>query len=94
MGEIVSTEGVLGGQPRIAERRISVVQLVEWINEEGMAPETVATEFDLELATIYRALAYYYEHIEEMSSYRERRRSRTDESRSAQPEPDSVRERA
>lgn len=94
MADIVSTEGVLGGQPRIEERRISVVQLVEWVNEEGMAPETVATEFDLELATIYRALAYYYEHIEEMSEYRERRRSRIDESRAAQPEPDSVRERA
>ncbi|ERH03141.1 MAG: hypothetical protein J07HN6_00145 [Halonotius sp. J07HN6] len=58
MVEIVSTEGFLGGQPRIAERRISVVQIVEWIQEEGMEPETVAAEFDLELASIYRALTY------------------------------------
>jgi len=83
MAEIVSTEGVLGGQPHTAERRISV----EWINEEGMAPETVATEFDLELATIYRALAYYYEHIEEMSGYREQRASRRRESRIEHPTP-------
>ena len=81
MADIVATEGVLGGQPRIAERRISVVQLVEWINEEEMAPETVAAEFDLDMATIYHALAYYYEHIEEMSEYRERRAARRRENR-------------
>lgn len=94
MAEIVSTEGILGGQPRIAERRISVVQIVEWINEEGMAPETVASEFDLDLATVYRALAYYYEHIEELSAYREKRESRREESRAAQPSPEGVSERA
>ena len=90
MSEIVSTEGVLGGQPRIADRRISVIQIVEWIQEEGMAPGTVATEFDLELASIYRALAYYYENVEELSTYREQRESRRRESRAEQPTPEAV----
>lgn len=90
MAEIVSTDGVLGGQPRIAERRISVVQIVEWIQEEGMDPETVAAEFDLELASIYRALAYYYENVEELSTYREQRESRRRESRAEQPTPETV----
>jgi uncharacterized protein (DUF433 family) len=93
MSRIVSTEGVLGGQPRIADRRISVVQIVEWVHEEGMAPETIAAEFDLDMATVHRALAYYYEHVEQLSARREQRRTRQKESRSEQPAPDVVAER-
>ena len=93
MAEIVSTEGVMGGQPRIEGRRISVVQIVEWIHEEGMEPETVATEFDLDLADVYRALAYYSDNVEELQSDRERRERRRRESRERQPSPDSVSER-
>lgn len=58
MTAIVSTDGVMGGQPRIADRRISALQIVEWVPEEGMDPETVAAEFDLDMAAIYHALAY------------------------------------
>lgn len=92
MSDIVSTEGVMGGQPRIDGRRISVVQIVEWIHEEGMDPETVATEFDLDLADVYRALAYYYDNVDELQAYRERRERRRRESRERQPSPDSVSE--
>jgi uncharacterized protein (DUF433 family) len=49
MDAIVSEDGVMGGQPRIEGRRISVLQVIEWVHEEGMAPETVATEFDLDM---------------------------------------------
>jgi uncharacterized protein (DUF433 family) len=90
MNEIVSTDGVMGGQPRIEDRRISVLQIVEWVHQEGMGPETVATEFDLEMAEIYRALAYYYENIDSMDVWRDRRERRLRESREDQPNPDSV----
>jgi hypothetical protein len=50
-----------------------------------MDPETVATEFGLNMAEIYRALAYYYEHIEEMDTWRDRRERRLRESRDDQP---------
>ena len=33
-----------------------------------MEPETVAVEFDLELADVYRALTYYYDNIDEMAN--------------------------
>lgn len=89
MADIVSTEDVMGGQPRIDGRRISVLQIVEWVLEEGMDPETVSSEFDLELADIYRALAYYYDNIEEMGVWRKRRRKRVEESEEDQPTPDS-----
>lgn len=94
MSEIVSTEGVMGGQPRIAAHRISVLQIVEWIHEEGMDPETVAAEFDVEMADVYRALTYYYDNVDEMSTWRDRRDRRTRESRDRQPSPDSVSETA
>jgi uncharacterized protein (DUF433 family) len=94
MSEIVSTDGVMGGQPRIEGRRISVLQIVEWVHEEGMDPETVATEFDLGMAEIYRALTYYYENIDSMDVWRDRRERRLHESRDDQPRPDSLSERA
>jgi uncharacterized protein (DUF433 family) len=84
----------MGGQPRIAGRRISVLQIVEWIHEEGMDPEEVAAEFTLDMADIYRALAYYYDNIEEMSELRDRRERRIRESRDRQPTPDSFTETA
>lgn len=94
MTEIVRTEGVMGGQPRIEGRRISVLQIVEWIHEEGMEPETVATEFDLDLADVYRALTYYYDNLDEMDRWRTRRDERRRESREEQPTPESLSELA
>ena len=94
MSKIVSTDGVMGGQPRIEGRRISVVQIVEWIQEEGMEPETVTTEFDLDLADVYRALTYYYDNVDELRTYRERRERRRRESADQHPSPDSVLESA
>lgn len=81
-----------GWQPRIEGHRISVLQIVEWVLEEGMDPETVSSEFDLELADIYRALACYYDDVEEMNEWRERRRERIEESEGDQPTPDSFSE--
>ncbi|AUX08408.1 hypothetical protein AArcSl_0762 [Halalkaliarchaeum desulfuricum] len=93
MRGIVSTDGVMGGQPRIEGRRISVLQIVEWVHEEGMDPETVAAEFDLDMADIYRALAYYYDNVESMDPWRERRQRRLREGRDDQHRPDSASER-
>jgi uncharacterized protein (DUF433 family) len=94
MTDIVQTEGVMGGQPRLDGHRISVLQLAEWILDEGMRPETVASEFDLDLADIHRALAYYYDNIEQMRTLRAERHARIEESRNNHPDPESVRETA
>ncbi|WP_331232874.1 DUF433 domain-containing protein [Natronorarus salvus] len=82
----------MGGQPRLDGHRISVLQVSEWVHEDGMDPENVATEFDLELADVYRALTYYYDNIEEMTEWRERRTARIKESREQGPSPDSFSE--
>lgn len=94
MSDIVSEEGVMGGQLRIEGHRISVLQIVEWVHEDKLDPETVATEFDLDMADIYRALTYYYDNINEMSKLRERRDDRIYKSKRDQPAPDSFIETA
>lgn len=58
--------GVLGGKPRIAGRRISVAQIVIWHEWMGKSADEIATEYDLTLADIYAALAYYYDHRTEI----------------------------
>lgn len=71
MGRIVATDGVLGGKPRIEGRRISVLDVKDWI-DDGRSPTRIAADFDLDLADVYRALAYYHEHPEEIREWRER----------------------
>ena len=66
MAEIVSTDGVLGGAPRIEGRRIGVHHVAKRVIDAGESPEQVAADFDLDIADVHRALAYYYDHPEEM----------------------------
>lgn len=66
MSEIVSTDDVLGGAPRIEGRRIGVHHIAKRIIDAGEKPEQVAADFDVTLADIHRALAYYYDHPDEM----------------------------
>lgn len=60
------THGVAGGKPRIAGRRITVQNIVVWHERMGKSADEIATEYDLTLADIYAALAYYFDHRAEM----------------------------
>ena len=60
------TPGVAGGKPRIAGHRITVQNIVIWHERLGMSADEVATEYGLSLADVYAALAYYYDHREEI----------------------------
>jgi uncharacterized protein (DUF433 family) len=63
---IVSTPGVLGGKPRIAGHRISVQDVAIWHERMGLSVDEIATNYDLSLAEVYSALAYYFDHREEI----------------------------
>ncbi len=65
---IVSTPGTCSGRPRIAGRRIRVQHIYEWHELQGMSAEEIASEYGLTLAQVYAALAYYYDHREEMEA--------------------------
>lgn len=66
MSEIVSTDDVLGGAPRIEGRRIGVHHVARRVIDAGEPPERVAADYDLDIADVHRALAYYYDHADEM----------------------------
>jgi uncharacterized protein (DUF433 family) len=63
---IEMTPGIAGGKPRIAGHRITVQQIVVWHERMGWSADEIATEFDLTLSDIYAALAYYFDHREEI----------------------------
>ena len=63
---IVSTPGVLGGKPRLAGHRISVQDVAIWHERMGLSVDEIATNYDLSLAEVYAALAYYFDHREEI----------------------------
>lgn len=92
MTEIVSTNDVLGGKPRLAGHRISVLDIVDRYHE-GRTPDEVASLYELDLGEVFSALAYYHEHPEEMRSWREHEveRRRTLE-RDALSGPDDLRD--
>lgn len=66
-------ERELMDEPHIAGRRLSVLRIYDLVKGRGDSPETVASTFDLDLADVYRALAYYYDHPDEMRAIREDR---------------------
>jgi len=76
---IVSTPDVLGGDPRIDGTRLGVHHVHELVEGRGLPAATVADRHDVDVADVYRALAYYHEHPEEMAAIRERRERRARE---------------
>ena len=67
---IVSTPGTCGGKPRIAGTRIRVQDVVVWHEAWGQSPEEIVTSFpQLTLAQVHAALAYYYDHREEIRQH-------------------------
>lgn len=57
---------VSGGRPRIAGRRIMVQDIVIWHERLGRSPDEIALDHDMTLADVHAALAYYFDHREEI----------------------------
>lgn len=62
---IVREEGVLGGRPHIARRRIGVSHIAWWYSQ-GVTAEQLAAEYGLAPAEVHAALVYYYDHKDEI----------------------------
>ena len=60
------TPDVVGGKPRIAGRRITVQNIAVWHIRLGRGVDEIAAEHDLTLADVYAALAYYFDHRDEI----------------------------
>jgi len=64
---ITSDPSICGGSPRIEGTRITVRTIVIYVLHHGQTPEELITHYpDVNLASIYDALSYYYDHREAM----------------------------
>lgn len=61
---VVSTPEVMGGEPRIQGRRIRVKDIVVWYEYFGMSADEISATYNLTLADVFSALAYYHLHGE------------------------------
>jgi uncharacterized protein (DUF433 family) len=60
------TPGIAGGKPRIAGRRITVRDVAIRHERMGRTADEISAEYDLSLADVYAALAYYFDHRAEV----------------------------
>lgn len=77
-------------EPHIAGRRISVRQVYALVEECGVDPEAVADRFDLDVADVYHALAYYHDNPREMSGVEADREEAMEAFRESIDRPDGV----
>ena len=64
---IVKTPGTCGGRARIAGHRVRVQDIVIWHEHQGMAPDQIVSEIPtLTLSDVHSALAYYFDHVQEI----------------------------
>ncbi len=64
---ITKSPGVCGGKACIAGHRIRVLDVVVWHEHLGMSADEIVSQFpSLSLSEVHLALAYYFEHVEEI----------------------------
>ena len=64
---IVATPGTCGGKPRISGHRIRVQDVAIWHERLGYSIEEIIAHYpQLTLAEVHAALAYYYDHRDEI----------------------------
>ena len=60
------TPGIRSGKPRIAGRRITVADVAIMYLKMGQSLEEIAGKYQLSLAAVHAAMAFYYDHREEI----------------------------
>ena len=64
---IARTPGVCGGKACIAGHRVRVLDIVVWHEHQGMTPDEIVSHVPtITLADVHAALAYYFDHVEEV----------------------------
>ena len=85
MRSVVRSAEVLGGDPRLDGTRIGVIHIKER-PDAGDDSARIATDYDIDLADVYHALAYYYDNQEEMDGIEARREAFVEEIRRERPD--------
>jgi uncharacterized protein (DUF433 family) len=64
---IIRTPGVSGGKACIAGHRVRVLDIVVWHEHRGMTPDEIVSHVPtITIADVHAALAYYFDHVEEI----------------------------
>jgi len=75
-----------GGLPRIEGTRIRVLDIVA-LHHRGLSPAEILDSYDhLTLAQVHSALAYYYDHKDEVQADFERARNGVEQFKAAHPD--------
>jgi uncharacterized protein (DUF433 family) len=83
---IAKTPGVCGGRARVAGHRVRVLDIVAWSEHQGMTPDEIVSNLpSLTLADVHAALAYYFDHIEEIQEEMRAEKALADEARRNHP---------
>ena len=65
---VVSDPEIRGGRPVIAGTTLRVSDLAAYHTLAGLTPDQLAAQFDLDLAEVHGALAYYFRHKAEIDA--------------------------
>jgi uncharacterized protein (DUF433 family) len=83
---ISKTPGICGGKACIAGHRVRVLDVVAWHEHQGMTPDEIVSDVpSITLADVHAALAYYFDHIEEIQQEMRAERAFTEEFRRSHP---------
>ena len=64
---IVKTPGTCGGRARIVGHRVRVQDIVIWYEHQGMTPDEIVSHIpSITLGDVHSALAYYFDHVQEI----------------------------
>lgn len=95
MKSVVSDRDVLDGDPRLEGTRIGVIHIYRRY-EDGERPEEIAADYDgVAVADVHTALAYAFEHPDELRAIESRARDAVERIRENRPvDPEEFKERA
>ena len=83
---IIRTPGICGGKTCIAGHRVRVLDIVVWHEHQGMTPDEIVSHIpSITLADVHAALAYYFDHIEEIQEEMRTERAFAEEFRRKNP---------
>ena len=71
---VSADESDIHAEPHIEGSRITVRDIHARVEGRGLDPERVAERYNLDIADVYEALAYYHSNPEEMARVEERHR--------------------
>jgi uncharacterized protein (DUF433 family) len=81
----------LHDEPHLEGRRLTVQFVKTQVEDRGLEPRTVADRHDVDVADVYRALTYYYDHPGEMRTVERQREAAVEAHDHLTTDPDDVR---